>query len=79
VAVHRLAGLDPDPAFGNAIFLDVAPFPVLEAHTNTAPQRVSVEPSAAGVDGKAVWDNVCHDVGFARAARIFPAFCCARW
>src|SRR5688572_488967 len=49
VAVDRLAGLDPDPAFRSAIFLDVLAHPSLEADADAALQRFHVEMLAARI------------------------------
>src|SRR5687767_5413101 len=42
-AVHGLARLDADPAFGDAILLDVGPHDTLEADADAALEPVGVE------------------------------------
>src|ERR1044072_1129085 len=54
VAVDGLAGLDADPAFRRAIFLDILALAALEADADAAAQRLHVEMLAARVVREAV-------------------------
>ena len=54
LAVHRLAGLDADPAFGNAVFLDIGAHPVLEPDADAALELVRIEMRAARIDRQAI-------------------------
>src|SRR5579871_6282886 len=58
LAVHGLAGLDADPAFGNAVFLDIVPDHALEADADAALQLVGIEMRAARVDRQMIGRDV---------------------
>src|SRR5258707_8315689 len=49
VAVDCLAGGDPDPAFADAIFLDIGLLNALEADADVARQRLGIEIGAARI------------------------------
>src|SRR4051812_26774695 len=58
--VHRPPGLDADPAFGDAIFLDVVALAALEADADAPAQQLGVEPRAARIEGQAVGKRIGH-------------------
>src|SRR3954447_22336110 len=60
VAVHGLSGLHPDPAFRDAIFLDVAALAALEADADAAAEQLRLEIRAAGIHGQSVGKRVGH-------------------
>src|SRR5665647_1333453 len=64
VAILGVAGGDADPAFADAIFLDIGLLDALEADADIAPQRFGVEIRAARIVaqavGRGVGFGVCH-------------------
>lgn len=76
VAILGLARGDADPAFGNAIFLDIIAHPVLETDANAALQLLHVEMGAARIGGEAVWRcvaGIVRCVGHGRAIASIQA------
>src|SRR3546814_11688551 len=72
VAVEAAAGGDADPAFGDAVFLDIGLLGTLEANADAALEAVRVEPRAARIAREAVGRGVGHDgslTGLGRKAR----------
>src|SRR3546814_13180392 len=69
VAVEAAAGGDADPAFGDAIFLDIGLLGTLEANADAALAEVRVEPRAARIEREAVGRGVGHDGSFTGLGR----------
>src|SRR5579863_3376272 len=77
LAVHGLASLHADPAFGNTIFLDIGSHRSLEANADTALQLVGIEVWIARmdrqpvrrdiIDGRRRCCDVCGESGIAGA------------
>src|SRR4030095_9710257 len=55
---HRLAGRDADPAFGDAIFLDVLTLAFLEADADATLQRLDVEMRTSRIVGQAIGGRI---------------------
>src|SRR5687767_6981840 len=60
VAVHAPPGGDPDPAFRDAILLDVGALFALEADSDPAAKQLAVEEGAARVERESVGGRVGH-------------------
>ena len=54
----RLARLDPHPALGDAVLLDVGALDALEADADAAPQLVGIEMLARGIDRQVIGRHV---------------------
>jgi hypothetical protein len=64
LAVTRLAGRDLDPAFADAIFLDIGAFLVIELDANIVLEDSRIVVRAARIDRETVrkWGELCHVV-----------------
>src|SRR5690606_32954967 len=65
-AVDAVADGQPDPAFGDAVFLDIGLVLALEADADSFRQQVGVVERAVGIDGQAVGKGVGHGKGSAK-------------
>src|SRR3546814_8780015 len=60
MAIHRLAGLYPHPAFGTAIFLDIGAHPILKTDAHSALELVGIEPGTVRADRQAIGWGVSY-------------------
>ena len=60
LAVGLLAELDADPAFGDAVFLDVTALVALEADADATLEQLGVEMRALRVDREPVGRGIAH-------------------
>ena len=61
-AVQRAPGRDPNPAFTDAVLLDIDTFTTIEAHANRARQHRFVIVWATWINAEAVRQGVGHGV-----------------
>lgn len=58
LAVDRFARLHPHPAFGHAIFLDIAPHHALEPDADATPQPICIEKWRGRINRNPVWRTI---------------------
>ena len=73
MAVDLLAQRNANPAFGNAIFLDIAAFIALEADADPTREEVLVEIGAVRVGGQAIGNGIGHVAGLNADSGALPS------